>query len=107
MRLNPEVRLRVGDLPSQDCSSRCSYPDGEVIYSTTGHTNELVRLYAAGSDISNLLKRKGVWYPCTRLLDNTQLFDAMAEAAGLSERSPLRLEATSIRSCDHPPLSLQ
>lgn len=107
MRLNPEVRLGVGDLPRQECSSGCSYPDGEVTYSATSHTNELVRLYAAGAGISNLLKREGVWYPCTRLLDNTQLFDAMAEATRLRERSPLRLEATSMRSCDHPPLSFQ
>jgi alkaline phosphatase len=55
-----------------------------VHYGTSGHTNELVRLYAIGSGIHLLEKYEGTWYPGTQILDNTQIFHVMVEAAGLS-----------------------
>lgn len=93
MRLNDDSKLGAGDLPEQTAGGPCSYdpsktcfnyPDGEVAYSTGDHTNELVRLYAdGGSQLPSLRKYEGAWYPCTRIVDNTQLYHFMAEAAGL------------------------
>lgn len=94
MRLN--ATLAAGDLPRQQgacgtSSPACTYPDGEVSYRTTHHTNELVMLYLQGGPASLTIKRyEGAWYPCTRIIDNTQLFHFMAEAAGIAVESPLR-----------------
>jgi alkaline phosphatase len=58
-------------------------PDGAVTCATTQHTNELVTLYAHGALDHKAFKRaEGAWYPCTRIIDNTQLYHLMAEAAG-------------------------
>jgi alkaline phosphatase len=84
-----EAELRAGDLPKQVSGNPPSYPDGEVTYGTTNHTNELVRLYAMGTGITRFEKYEGRWYPRTRILDNTQLFHMMMEAAGEPEASPL------------------
>jgi alkaline phosphatase len=65
--------------------------DGEVTYGTGNHTNELVRLYALGAGITKFSKYEGKWYPGTRILDNTQLFHMMMEAAGQPMPSPLSL----------------
>lgn len=83
--------LRPGDLPNQVATgSSFSYPDGEVRYSTGDHTNELVMLYAQGGLAAVDLKRyEGKWYPCTRIIDNTQLYHFMAEAAGAPQTSAL------------------
>jgi alkaline phosphatase len=83
--------LGKGELPEQKKnegdggygSAANVYPNGEVHYSTTGHTNELVSIYAKGDAAEMLRRREGAWYPGTRIVDNTQIFDAMAEAAGL------------------------
>ena len=37
-------------------------------------------------------KYEGDWYPGTRILDNTQLFHVMMEAAGSPMPSPLSLK---------------
>lgn len=89
--------MPAGDLPKQDgaCSyggPACKYPDGEVTYGSTNHTNELVRLYAFGAGTLNFIKYEGKWYPGTRILDNTQLFHVMMEAAGEPVASPLKLK---------------
>jgi len=93
MRLHAE--LMAGDLPTQDgtCGSGgppCTYPDKEVMYATTDHTNELVMLYAQGAfQVSDFKKNEGRWYPCSRIIDNTQLYHIMAEAAGAPRASSL------------------
>jgi len=90
MRLNPAVRLRAGDLPAQDGKPGAfTYPDAAVSYGTEGHTNELVMIYARGAAVKAFQQYEGTWYPCTRIIDNTQIFNALAGAAGLSARSPL------------------
>jgi alkaline phosphatase len=86
---NREV-LGAGDLPQQNGAG---YPDGEVTYGSTGHTNELVRLYAMGAGTMKFHKYEGKWYRGTRILDNTQLFHMMMEAAGAPVDSPLALNA--------------
>lgn len=83
-----QSEMGAGDLPDQDGST---YPDGEVTYGSTGHTNELVRLYATGTGIMKFHKYEGKWYPGTRILDNTQLFHMMMEAAGEPMPSPLKV----------------
>jgi alkaline phosphatase len=84
---NKEV-LVAGDLPQQNGAS---YPDGEVTYGSTNHTDELVRLYAMGAGTRKFNKYEGSWYRGTRILDNTQLFHMMMEAAGAPTGSPLNL----------------
>ncbi|MBC7361936.1 MAG: alkaline phosphatase [Candidatus Aminicenantes bacterium] len=56
-----------------------------VTYATTEHTNELVMVYVygKGNGFSYLAKRQGTWYPGTKIIDNTQLFEALAEALKL------------------------
>ena len=61
----------------------CTYPGGEVTYGSTGHTNELVRLYAVGQNASLFRRYEGRFYRRTRLLDNTQIYDVMSAATGL------------------------
>lgn len=91
-----QVKLGAGDLPAQNgvgsCGyggPACTYPNGEVTFGSTNHTNELTRLYAAGAKINKFKKYEGKWYPGTKLLDNTQLFHMMMEAAGEPMDSPL------------------
>jgi alkaline phosphatase len=92
---NSYMRIRkplgAGDLPLQtglgSCGyggAACTYPDGEVTYGSTGHTNELVRLYAVGQNAHLFRRHEGRWYRGTRLLDNTQIFDVMSAATGLA-----------------------
>jgi alkaline phosphatase len=80
--------LGAGDLPAQ---FETRYPGGEVSFGTTHHTNQLARLYARGSGIDLIRKYEGAWYPCTKLLDNAQLFHIMMEAVGAPRTSPLRV----------------
>ncbi|MGC9056332.1 MAG: alkaline phosphatase [Candidatus Saccharicenans sp.] len=56
-----------------------------VTYSTTGHTNELVMVYVYGQGpgYNYLAKRAGKWYPGTKIIDNTQIFEALSEALNL------------------------
>lgn len=87
-------RLGRGELPRQidAADAPCEvvycgkyiYPDNEIRYGSSGHTNELVRLYALGSGIHLFEKYEGAWYPGTRIVDNTHIFNVMAEAAGVS-----------------------
>jgi alkaline phosphatase len=80
MRLNPEKPLGKGDLPTQ---LGTTYPDGEVGYKTTGHTNELVRLYAKGRGAELFRRYEGTLYPGAPIIDNTQIYHLMLKAAGL------------------------
>ena len=85
------VKLGAGDLPQQDCNGVSCYPYGEISYGSDNHTNELTRVYAMGAGVKLFNKYEGKWYPGTRILDNTQLFHVMMEAAGEPQASPLRI----------------
>lgn len=92
MRLTNEPVLGIGDLPTQIGRDYAwSYPNGEVTYSTTNHTNELVMLYAAGQNSKLFNKYRGDWYPCTQIIDNTHISHVMAEASGITQESPLKI----------------
>ena len=103
MRLHTE--LTAGDLPAQEGTCgyggpACTYPDGEVSYATTDHTNELAMLYVQGAfQVSDFKKNEGKWYPCSRIIDNTQLFHIMAEAAGAPQASSLSPVVKRPRTC--------
>jgi alkaline phosphatase len=90
--------LGAGDLPKQEGTCgyggpACTYPDGDVTYGSTSHTNELVRIYGDGAGAMGLLTRaEGAWYPGTTIIDNTQLYHVMTDAAGVPQPSPLGLE---------------
>jgi alkaline phosphatase len=108
MCLNDGKRLGKGRLPAQSpglCPDRLSwcagYPGGEVSYSATSHLNEPVSLYAMGdgSLTKHLRLFEGSWYPCTPLIDNTHLFHAMTNAAGIPQPSPLKAIVTRPTSC--------
>lgn len=99
MRLTSDPELGKGDLPLQvppegatTCgvygSPLCVYPDGDVTYSTGQHTNELVRLYARGAAAGIFRAFEGDWYPCTDIVDNTQIYLGLMLAAGLQATSP-------------------
>ncbi len=108
MRLNDGKRLGKGRLPGQSpglCPDKLSwcpgYPGGEVNFGATGHTNEPVSLYAMGNgSLTNHLRQfEGSWYPCTPIIDNTQLFHAMTNAAGIPQPSPLKAIVTRPTDC--------
>ncbi|MCX7031321.1 MAG: hypothetical protein NTU62_14545 [Spirochaetes bacterium] len=82
MRLTGSPVLGKGDLPAQVGGTPWTYPGGEVVYGTTGHTNELVTLYARGSRAFLFEGYAGSRYPGTRIVDNTEVFAVMLEAAG-------------------------
>jgi alkaline phosphatase len=85
MRLTQKHRLTRGKLPTQTRSGGISsYPNGEVSYGTTRHTNELVTIYAKGRGAKLLRRHVGRRYPGTRVMDNTEIYQVMAQAAGLS-----------------------
>lgn len=90
-----QVKLGAGELPTQN-GPPYVYPGGEVTYASTNHTNELTRIYARGAGIHKFHRYEGKWYPGTRILDNTQLFHMMMEAAGVAMESPLKLDQKSI-----------
>jgi alkaline phosphatase len=99
--LRLEKRLGKGELPAQQTGGRCSYlpwtacdryPGREISYATDNHTNEPVRWYAKGRGASLFAAYQGAWYPCTDLIDNTQLYHVMADATRVRVHPPL--EAT-------------
>ena len=104
MRLHSE--LPAGDLPTQEGTCgyggpACTYPDKDVTYGSTEHTNELVMLYAQGAfQVSDFKKNEGRWYPCSRIIDNTQLYHIMAEAAGVPQASFLSPVVERPRTCN-------
>jgi alkaline phosphatase len=86
MRLNNDMILQKGDLPRQRCrlfSPKDDYPDGEVTYGTGSHTNELVTVYAKGAGTELFSKYEGNWYPKTRIIDNTNIYDIIKELTGV------------------------
>ncbi len=95
MRRNRD--MMAGDLPLQEGEPYdFFYPDGEVSYSTSSHTNELVRLYAQGAGaVFKFMRFERRWYPCSRLIDNTHIYHVMASAAGVPQ--PIYLQLTDRR----------
>jgi alkaline phosphatase len=84
MRLNAAKKPGKGVLPRQIAlPGKFLYPDGEVSYTTIGHTNELVSIYAKGKDARRFQKFEGKWYPGTRIIDNTNIYQIIAEITGL------------------------
>lgn len=69
--------LHKGDLPAQSGSS---YPEGEITYGTTGHTSELVGVYAKGFAAAKLHDYESV-YPGHKILDNTSIYRVTLDAA--------------------------
>ncbi|MCP4676558.1 MAG: alkaline phosphatase [Deltaproteobacteria bacterium] len=85
MRLSGNRILGVGDLPRQvphSDGNGYGYPDGEVAYGSTAHTNELVMIYARGDDVDLLAQHEGQWYPGTRIIDVTHIFETIGELTG-------------------------
>lgn len=100
LRLTPDKPLGIGDLPQQyrlpddelkmkrmrsggrGYVSPFVYPDGEVSYGTSGHTNELVTLSAAGRGADLVLEYKGLCYPGP-IIDNTHINALLRKALGL------------------------
>jgi len=87
------VKLGQGQLPIQTATNAGTgggqYPyvgnytySNEVTYYSDYHTNELVMVYAKGQT-HYVANYAGSWYPGTQILDNTQLFRAMANALRL------------------------
>jgi hypothetical protein len=98
LRLTGQPVLGAGQLPVPDrvpCGGSgqpvCSYVGKGVSYGTTGHTNELVRLYARGAAASRFSEHEGSWYPGTRIIDNTQVHRTLAAAVGLPSAGPYRV----------------
>ncbi len=90
MRLTNSPILMSGDLPEQVGKDyEWKYPGKEVIYQTTEHTNELVTLYAMGDRANEFKKYEGKWYPCTKIIDNTHIFHAMADMSDVPKDSPI------------------
>ena len=89
------VILNQGQLPSQTPTEAGTgggqYPfvgnysySSEVTYGSDYHTNELVMVYAKGAGSQALSRYEGTWYSGTKIIDNTQLFRAMADALHLA-----------------------
>jgi alkaline phosphatase len=60
-----------------------AYPGGEVLWRARDHTNELGDIYAIGGGTAHLESLAGSWYPGTRIIDNTQVYQAMAAWLGV------------------------
>ncbi len=84
--------LGIGDLPQQvgiegdpePYEGSFRYPDAEPYYHSNNHTNELGNVYIIGGGVAEALaNHEGAWYPNTRIIDNTHLYQAMAEWLGV------------------------
>ncbi|MBN2340250.1 MAG: alkaline phosphatase [Deltaproteobacteria bacterium] len=85
---DPNNPLGAGDLPQMVMDSGWKYPDGDVAYNVSGHTNEMVHIYAAGAGIyggaQNLFAPyEGVQYAELPIIDNTHIFYATMNFLGL------------------------
>jgi alkaline phosphatase len=70
----PQEIVRTGQAPAEGVAPR-------VTYGTGSHTNELVSLYVKGSAADLFEPYEGAWYPGTRIVDNTQIYEVMVEFA--------------------------
>jgi len=90
MRLTDNPKLGRGELPEQNLvGTKFQYPGGEVTYMSiceyTYHTNEPVMLWAKGKDAKAFKKLEGKYYPGTKLIDNTQIIDAIKEICDIED----------------------
>lgn len=93
LRLAGPAALGRGELPPPP-------EDGEGgPYRTRAPTNALVPLSAAGAAASLFRSVEGQWYPCTRIIDNVQLYQVLAEAAGVPVPPPLAALADGPGRC--------
>jgi alkaline phosphatase len=84
LRLTGAPVLGLGDLPAQVWTGTAwSYPGGELTYGSTGHTNELVTLYARGAGAQRVVQYAGMRYPGTSIIDNIEVYSVLRAAAGL------------------------
>jgi len=72
------------------------YDPTEVTYGFNGlgmndHTNELVTLYAKGAGSTLLSGYEGLWYPGTRIVDNTHIYKTMMAALGLTDENRTKI----------------
>ncbi len=85
MRLNDDKKLKKGDLPRQVAANGVNtYPDGDVTYGSTNHTNEPVMVYAKGNGAFIFKKYEGKINKGTRLIDNTDIYRVVKEITGLA-----------------------
>jgi alkaline phosphatase len=94
LRFGPGPPLGKGRLPSVDARGVPTDPAQYTSARARGwvhgaHTNELVTVYAKGGEAGRLFgSRAGTWYPSPRVVDNTQIWEAMAEFLEVCERPP-------------------
>jgi alkaline phosphatase len=80
--MRAQTELGQGDLPKQaGVPYAFTYPDGEVTYSSSEHTNELVTISARGAGADLFEEYAGDIYAGTDIIDNTQIYDVMMKAA--------------------------
>lgn len=99
MRINTAKNLAKGKLPDQQIGgvpagygSGIYYPNGEITYGAdamgvNSHFNEPVTVYAKGAGIFRFSSYEGVWYPGTKLMDNTHIYRVMLESIGLTDEN--------------------
>lgn len=91
MRINSAKPMYKGELPRQVATgfykSGFIYPDREVSYGSSAHTNELTRVYAKGAGSNLFGAYEGSWYPGTKIIDNTQIFKVMMTFLGLTDQN--------------------
>lgn len=111
--------LAKGKLPTQtpngsgapsgyDPSVAYYYDPSQVTYGFSGlgmnsHTNELVTLYARGAGSKDFGTYEGLWYPGTRIVDNTQIYRVMLTAMNLADENrsmAAQLDATVFTLAD-------
>ncbi len=74
------TEIKTGYVPGASLT-----PEIKITYGSGSHTNELVTLYALGTEAGTLFGQyEGTWYPGTKIIDNTQLYQVMADAAGVN-----------------------
>ena len=101
MRIDTSKKLAKGKLPQQTTTAPAGYtaglsyyPGQEITYGFDGkgvnsHTNEPVTVYARGAGSQRFSTFEGTWYPSTRLLDNTHIYQVMLATVGLTDENRL------------------
>jgi len=76
--------------PAPAAAPPFAYPDGEVSFGTTGHTNELATLAVKGEAVDVFRAYEGRWYAAP-IIDNTQVHAALSETLKVTRNpGPLR-----------------
>jgi alkaline phosphatase len=101
MRIDTSKKLAKGKLPQQTTTAPAGYvaglsyyPGQEITYGFDGkgmvdHTNEPVTVYARGSGNQRFILYEGSWYPNSRLVDNTHIYQVMLGVLGLTDENRL------------------